>query len=169
MVNSRKRVIEFSESGKQVIKQLSEDLGKIWKGSVRREELVRHALFAQYLLERDKDYIVRDGKVQIIDQNTGRIMPDRSWSFGLQQMVETKENCKITGNNQTLSRITYQEFFRKYLRLSGMSGTLTEVKDELHAVYEQEIIKIPSHKPNIRKQYSTSVFKTNNEKVGFYC
>ena len=164
IVFTAKRAIELTQAGKNFIEELSRDYGNLWRGVVRREELVRQALFSQYLLARDKDYLVCDGRIKIIDQNTGRLMPDRSWGQGLQQMVETKEGCELSGQNETLSRITYQEFFRKYLKLSGMTGTATEVKQELHSVYKLKILKIPCNKPNARIQLPTHVYGSIEEK-----
>jgi preprotein translocase subunit SecA len=99
----------------------------VWVGPRRREELLRRALSALYLFHRDKQYLVRGGKVQIVDEYTGRVMADRSWERGLHQMIEAKEGCAITGQQETLARISYQRFFRRYLRVAGMTGTAREV------------------------------------------
>ena len=164
IVHRQAREIELTKAGKQILEKYCAAYTSIWKSTLRREELIYQALFAQYLLQRDKDYLVQDGKVQIIDQNTGRVMPDRSWSHGLHQMVETKEQCELSGQNETLERITYQDFFRRYLKLSGMSGTINEVKYELHASYGLEIIAIPPNKASVQQIYPTLVYKTTNEK-----
>jgi preprotein translocase subunit SecA len=85
--------------------------------------------------------------VQIVDEFTGRVMPDRSWEQGLHQMIEAKEGCELTGKRRTLSRMTYQRFFRRYLRLGGMTGTGTEISTELRRVYGLEVMRIPTHLP----------------------
>jgi len=99
------------------------------------EELVLQALRAQHLFIRDRDYVVRDNKIDIVDNNTGRITADRSWELSLQHMIETKENCKLSQPKETLARISYQRFFGRYLQLSGMSGTAREVTKELAEIY----------------------------------
>src|SRR5207244_4305288 len=97
----------------------------------QREEAVHQALSALHLYARDQHYVVADGKVQIVDESTGRAMPDRAWERGLHQMVEAKEGLALTGARETLARLTYQRLFRRYLRLSGMSGTGVEVAGEI--------------------------------------
>ena len=156
--------IELTSSGKKAITNLSDEFSGIWKGALLREELIRQALYARLLLKRGRDYLVSEGKIKIVDQNTGRVMPDRSWGQGLHQIVEVKENCKLTSTNVTISRITYQEFFRKYIMLSGMTGTAIEVKNELQSVYDLEVQIVPANKTNLREQLPTKVFKTIEEK-----
>ena len=91
------------------------EFGGLWRGTQRREELVRQALTAQHMYIRDKHYILKEGKIQIVDEYTGRVMPDRSWEQGLHQMIERKEDCELTDRRETLARISYQRFFRRYL------------------------------------------------------
>jgi preprotein translocase subunit SecA len=103
-----------------------------------------------YLL--DRHYLVKDDKIQIIDEYTGRVMADRSWERGLHQMIETKEGCAISGRQETLARISYQKFFRRYLRLAGMTGTAHEVTRELSLVYRLNVVRIPTNRP-LRRQH----------------
>src|SRR5262249_54259375 len=124
----RKAVL--TEAGQQRLERLCADLGGVWAGLLRREELATQALSALHLFTRDEHYLVRDGKIQIIDEYTGRIMADRSWERGLHQLVEAKEGCKITAQKEPLARISYQRFFRRYLLLAGMTGTAEEVRGE---------------------------------------
>lgn len=159
-----KRILELTDQGKLRLKQLSESFGGIWSGKHRREELIRQALTAKYLFSRDKDYLVKNNKVQIIDEYTGRLMPDRSWERGLHQLIEVKEGCDITMQNETLARISYQRFFRRYHHLAGMTGTAREVANELWSVYRLNVVSIPTNKPIIRKAYPFRVFKTAEEK-----
>ncbi len=128
--------------------------------TLRFQELVNLALRARHLLRRDQDYLVADDRVRLIDANTGRIMPDRSWEHGLQQLVELKENCSLSGQREHLGRLTYQSFFRRYLRLGGMSGTLAEVRSELWSVYQLQVEKVPLRRPSRRRQLPTRVFTT---------
>ena len=109
------------------------------------------ALTARLLFERDVHYLVRDGRVCIIDEYTGRVMPDRFWNDGLHQMIETKEGCAPTGQRGSVARITYQRFFTRYRHLCGMSGTLAEVTRELRSVYGVGVARIPTHHPCRRR------------------
>jgi preprotein translocase subunit SecA len=116
------------------------------------------------LFLRDKHYLVRDDAVQIIDEYTGRVMPDRSWERGLHQMVQAKEGVEVSGRNETLAKISYQRFFRRYLRLGGMSGTAREVAAELSAVYGLNVVPIPTNKPSQRIMLPDRVYATTDEK-----
>ena len=107
-----------------------------------------------------RHYLVKDGKVQIIDEFTGRIMSDRSWEHGLHQLVETKEGCALTGLHEPLARISYQRFFRRYLRLAGMTGTAREVRGELWSVYRLPVVTIPTNRPLHRDSLGTQVYAT---------
>ncbi|MGC9328006.1 MAG: DEAD/DEAH box helicase, partial [Candidatus Hinthialibacter sp.] len=159
-----KRTLELTEEGKRRLAELTESMGGFWKGRQWREELISQALTALHLFFRDKDYLVRDDKVQIIDEFTGRVMGDRSWERGLHQLIEVKEGCEITSQNETLTRISYQRFFRRYLILSGMTGTAREVARELWSVYHLRVIKIPTHKPLIRRRLPTRLFFREEKK-----
>jgi preprotein translocase subunit SecA len=119
---------------------------------------VRQALSALHMFQRDKHYLVREGKVVIIDENTGRLMPDRSWEQGLHQLIELKEGCEVTGRRETLARISYQRFFRRYVHLSGMTGTASEVASELWAVYRLRVATIPTNKPGRRRHQPSRVY-----------
>ena len=112
---------------------------------------MRQALTALHLFQRDKHYLVRDGKVQIIDEFTGRLMADRSWEHGLHQLIEVKEGCPITARQDPLARISYQRFFRRYLRLAGMTGTAREVAGELWSVYRLPVVPMPTNRPLRRR------------------
>jgi preprotein translocase subunit SecA len=149
-VNRNRRQVELTDFGKASVARMSRALGGVWTGKRRREELVRQGLSALHLFELDKHYLVRDGKVQIVDEYTGRIMADRSWERGLHQMVEAKEGCKISGRQETLSRISYQRFFQRYLKLAGMTGTAREVASELWSVYRLNVVTIPTNRPTRR-------------------
>jgi preprotein translocase subunit SecA len=125
---------------------------------------VRQALTALHVFERDKHYLVREGKVVIIDENTGRLMPDRSWEQGLHQLIELKEGCEMTGRRDTLARISYQRFFRRYVHLAGMTGTAREVARELWAVYRLRVATIPTHKPGRRRRAADRVYGSSERK-----
>ena len=153
--------IVLTEPGRERIAALakSETHGQdsAWRGRVTREGLVRQALSALHLFHRDEHYILRDGKVVIVDANTGRVMPDRSWSDGLHQMVEHKEGCALSGARATLARMTYQRFFRRYPRLAGMTGTTRGVAAEFWTVYRLPVARIPTHRPVQRRHLPDEV------------
>ncbi|MBP1738890.1 MAG: secA [Deltaproteobacteria bacterium] len=132
----------------------------------QREELVRQALVALYLFHLDKHYLVKDKKVQIIDEYTGRLMADRSWERGLHQLIELKEGCEITSRKETKARISYQRFFRRYLQLAGMTGTAREVAGELWSIYRMRVVTVPTHRPMRRKYLPDRVYRTSDEKWG---
>ena len=164
VVDTAKRTIELTDGGKEQVRELMLPLGGIWVGKYRREDMVRQALMAQHLFVKDQHYIVRDDKVQIVDEYTGRVMADRSWEQGLHQMIECKEGCEITNQNETLARISYQRFFRRYQRLAGMTGTAREVAGELWSVYRLRVVPIPTNKPSARRQEPFRLYRSAQEK-----
>ncbi|WP_432470957.1 preprotein translocase subunit SecA [Amphritea sp. HPY] len=163
-VDSDRRQIDLTEQGTEALRLLSADLGPLWKGAIRREEIIHKALLARFMYELDKDYLVREGKVELIDPLSGRVMEGRSWEKGLHQMVELKEQCELTQQRITLARISYQNFFRRYLQLSGMTGTAWEVKDELWRVYGLAVTPVKPNKAERRISQPTQVFKTADER-----
>jgi preprotein translocase subunit SecA len=158
------RNVELTPAGSETLRRLSEGLSGIWAARRAREELVHHALAAIHHYKIDQHYVVVDGKVQIIDEFTGRIAEGRSWQHGLHQLIETKEGCNITDRHQTQTSITYQRFFRRYLHLCGMSGTISEVAGELRAVYDVPVVRIPTHRPSRRISHGVRLFRTAAQK-----
>ena len=154
----RDQGVEISRPGLSRLEELCRGLGGLWQGPRRREQLVRQALTALHLFRRDRHYLVRDGKVVIIDENTGRLMPDRSWEQGLHQLIELKEGCEVTGRRETLARISYQRFFRRYLELCGMTGTAREVAAELWAIYRVRVARIPTNRPMRRTRQTDRIY-----------
>ena len=130
-------------------------------------ELVHHinqALKSNLIFKKDKDYIVRDGKVQIIDEFTGRVLDGRRFSDGLHQAIEAKENVKIEQENQTLASVTYQNYFRLYEKLAGMTGTAMTESEEFYDIYKLNVVSIPTNKKMIREDFNDQVFRTEKEK-----
>ena len=125
---------------------------------------VNQALKAHTLFKRDKDYIVKENKVIIVDEFTGRLMPGRRWSDGLHQAVEAKEHVKIERENQTLATITLQNYFRMYKKLSGMTGTALTEADEFWHIYKLDIISVPTHNPMVRIDNADAIYKTEKGK-----
>jgi preprotein translocase subunit SecA len=150
--------IEVTDAGLETLERVGKKLGGLWKGPRRREQLVRQALTALHVFQRDKHYLVREGKVQIIDEYTGRLMPDRSWERGLHQLIEMKEDVEVTAQRETLARISYQRFFRRYLHLCGMTGTAAEIVGELRAVYLLRVARIPTNRPTRRVRRPSRYF-----------
>ena len=144
---TNERTVELNSAGKDRIADA------VWQNLeyplniAQRQELVRQALVALYLFDLDKHYLIKDGKVQIIDEYTGRVMADRSWERGLHQLIEVKEDCDITPRKETRARISYQRFFRRYLGLAGMTGTAQEVAGELWSIYRLRVVTIPTNRP----------------------
>lgn len=163
-INKAQRQIRFTEAGRKKIETEAKKLGPLWSGLVRRESTVHKALMAQHFFHRDEQYLIRDGKIQIIDEFTGRVMEDRSWEQGLHQLIELKENCELTERRETLAKISYQRFFRRYLHLAGMTGTAREVSGELWTVYNLLTLKISTHRPLQRKKMKDRVFATEEAK-----
>jgi len=156
--------IVIKDEGLERLADLAKEMKGVWAGPRRREQLVRQALAALHQFERDKHYLVRDDKVVIIDEYTGRLMPDRSWEQGLHQLIEIKEGCEVTGRRDTLARISYQRFFRRYLHLCGMTGTASEVASELWNVYGLRVARIPTNKPVQRVYYPFRYFGRAEDK-----
>ena len=166
-VDNKEKSIQLTEEGEALLRSIVEPLGGIWKGKQRSFEMISQALAARFLYIRDKHYLVKDDKVQIIDEYTGRTMADRSWEYGLHQMIEAKEGCAITAQKETLAKISYQQFFRRYLKVAGMTGTAKEVSRELRFVYGLNVIHIPTNKPVNRTELKTHAFATANQKWKF--
>ena len=149
-----RRRVRLTDAGEALIdsRAEAEDLPDT-VASVARvlRENVQRALSALWLHARDEHYVVIDDKVQIVDASTGRVMPDRAWEQGLHQMIECKEGVAVTGQRETLARITYQRLYRRYLHLSGMTGTATEVAAEIGRTYGLPVVRVPLHRPSQRR------------------
>lgn len=158
------RAVVIRDAARFRIEQFPWREARAWTTRRQREELVRQALTALNLFDRDKHYLVRDGKVQIIDEYTGRVMPDRSWERGLHQLIEIKEACEMSARKETRARISYQRFFRRYIRLAGMTGTAKEVAGELWSTYNLPVVKIPTNRPCVRRHLPQLVCSTSRDK-----
>lgn len=133
-------------------------------GEIETLHHVEQALRAHTLYKRDKDYVVKDGEVMIVDEFTGRLMPGRRWSDGLHQAVEAKEGVKIENENQTLATISFQNYFRMYSKLSGMTGTADTEAEEFAKIYNLDVRVIPTNRDMVRKDLQDLVYKTEREK-----
>ena len=133
-------------------------------GSINQLHHVNQALKAHTLFKRDVDYIVKDGEVIIVDEFTGRLMPGRRYSEGLHQALEAKENVKIENENQTLATITFQNYFRMYNKLAGMTGTADTEAPEFKKIYDLDVMVIPTNMPMVRTDFPDAIYKTKKEK-----
>ena len=163
-IDSRYREITLTNAGKQRLVILSESLGGVWAGALRREELVHQALTARHFYRRDAQYVIDEGKVIIVDEFTGRLMPDRTWRDGLHQAIEAREGLIVNPPKETYARISFQRFFRMYRKLCGMTGTALEGTSEFWQIYNLPVVRIPTHRPCVRKQFPDRVFATETAK-----
>ncbi|HHH43678.1 MAG TPA: preprotein translocase subunit SecA [Gammaproteobacteria bacterium] len=170
-IDEKQKQINLTEEGHQRVESLLEKEGLIQPGQSLYDAanltLIHHlnaALRALALYQRDVDYIVQDGQVVIVDEFTGRTMPGRRWSEGLHQAVEAKEGVEIQNENQTLASITFQNYFRLYNKLSGMTGTADTEAAEFQQIYGLEVVVMPTNKPMIRDDMGDLVFLTEKEK-----
>jgi preprotein translocase subunit SecA len=152
------RSAELTRAGREALAANAQTADRLWALPRYREEAVSLALAALHVFHRDRDYLVRDGRVELIDATTGRTAPGRAWSRGLHQMIELKEGCRPGRVLETAAELTYQRFFSRYLRVCGMSGTLSEGRRELAQVYGLRVARVPLRMPSLRRVLPTRVF-----------
>ena len=163
-VDQHRREIHFTASGSRRLDDLADPIGGLWASFRRREELVVQALTAREFFLRDKHYVVDHSGIVIIDEFTGRPMPDRTWRHGLHQAIEAKEGVPIHLPKETYARISFQRFFRLYRKISGMTGTAAETRHELWQIYQLPVAAIPPHRPCRRKILPDRIFANAAEK-----
>lgn len=160
-VDLLRRKAELTAAGRARIEELTGEFDEpIWRARRRAEELVRMAIVARHCYLKGRQYEVVDGRVVIVDEYTGRFLPDRSWEHGLHQSVEAKENVDVTADRETLARISFQRFYRLYPFMCGMTGTAADATGEMESVYERRVVVIPPNRPVIRAALATRVFRT---------
>ncbi|MGB8182108.1 MAG: preprotein translocase subunit SecA, partial [Stellaceae bacterium] len=168
--DEKQRAVTLTESGVEKIEAMMRETGLMKSGTlydINNLSLVHHAnqaLRAHKLFARDTDYIVRDGKIVIIDEFTGRMMEGRRYSEGLHQALEAKEGVEVQNENQTLATITFQNYFRLFPKLAGMTGTAMTEATELSEIYKLDVIDVPTNKPCIRLDADDEVYRTAREK-----
>jgi preprotein translocase subunit SecA len=163
-VDEKHRSVALTEDGVLKVEKLL-DTGNLYDAvNIEMNHHVQQSLRAHILYQRDRDYVVQEGQVIIVDEFTGRLMPGRRWSDGLHQAVEAKEGVKIERETQTLASITFQNFFRMYKKLSGMTGTADTEAAEFSKIYNLEVTQIPTNRPLIRVENSDMVYRTEEEK-----
>ena len=169
-LDEKQRAVNLTEEGQEKVEQLLEARGALAPGGlydIRNISLVHHAqqaLRAHVLFQKDRDYIVKDGRVVIIDEFTGRMMEGRRYSEGLHQAIEAKEAVEIQRENQTLASVTFQNYFRLYPKLAGMTGTAQTEAEEFGEIYGLEVVEIPTHMPVAREDFDDEVYRTVGEK-----
>jgi len=171
MVDEKGKQVHLTEEGHEHVEQLMLEAGLLRDGeslydtaNIRLMHHLNAALRAQALYKRDVEYIVRGGEVIIVDEFTGRTMPGRRWSEGLHQAVEAKEGVRVREENMTVASITFQNYFRLYKKLSGMTGTADTEAPEFLQIYGLEVVVIPTHRPMIRKDHQDFVYLTQKDK-----
>jgi preprotein translocase subunit SecA len=163
-IDEKARSAVLSEEGVERVEKLIGIENLYEPGNIEINHHVQQALRAHTLFKRDVDYVVKDNQVIIVDEFTGRLMPGRRYSDGLHQALEAKENVKIESENQTLASITFQNYFRMYNKLAGMTGTADTEAAEFNKTYNLEVVVIPTHMPMIREDYPDIIYRTRKEK-----
>src|SRR6476646_6208334 len=169
-LDEKQRTVNLTEAGNEYMEELLRDAGILKDGSLYEAAnvtLVHHinqGLRAHRLFQRDKDYIVRNGEVVIIDEFTGRMMPGRRYAEGLHQALEAKEHVQVQPENVTLASITFQNLFRLYKKLAGMTGTAATEADEFAEIYGLDVLDVPTNVPVSRKDENDEVYRTEREK-----
>jgi len=155
-----RRKAELKRRGEHRAEQMWDELDEpIWRATRRAEELVKQALIAKHCYIRGQQYAIVEGRIVIVDEYTGRFLPDRSWEHGLHQAVEAKEGLDVTADRETLARLSFQRFFRMYPFMCGMTGTAADATREMERVYGRAVLAIPTNKPVVREQMGMRVFK----------
>ncbi len=163
-VDERNRTVALTEEGVAKVERLLGVPNLYDPEYIELNHHVQQGLRAHVLYQRDRDYIVKDGEVIIVDEFTGRLMPGRRWSDGLHQAIEAKEGVKIERENQTLATVTFQNYFRLYKKLAGMTGTADTEAAEFNKIYNLDVVVIPTNKPMIRRDLNDIVYRTEAEK-----
>src|SRR5512133_2421276 len=168
-VDEKSRTIVMTDAGVEKMEKKLSVTNLYDPNSIETLHHVEQALRAHHLYRNEVDYVVKDGEVVIVDEFTGRIMPGRRWSDGLHQAVEAKEGVKIENENQTLATISFQNYFRMYSKLAGMTGTADTEAEEFAKIYNLDVVVIPTNQKNIRKDSEDVVYKTEREKFNALC
>ncbi len=163
-VDEKLKAVTITEDGIEKVERLLGVANIYEEKGFRYVRYLEQALRAQALFQRDRDYVVRDGQVVIVDEFTGRLMPGRRWSEGLHQAIEAKEGVQIQRESRTLATITFQNLFRMYAKLGGMTGTAATNAEEFHKVYKMEVVTIPTARPLVRRDLPDLIFRTEHGK-----
>ncbi|MDD2354381.1 MAG: preprotein translocase subunit SecA [Patescibacteria group bacterium] len=163
-VDEKMKAATLTEAGIARVEKIL-GMGNIYvEGGVKEVHHLEQALKARVLFKKDKDYVVKDGEIIIVDEFTGRLMPGRRYSEGLHQAIEAKEGVEVKKESQTMATITFQNLFRMYKKLSGMTGTAATEAEEFHKIYNLDTIVIPTNKPNVRRDLNDLIYRTEDDK-----
>ena len=163
-IDEKEKTISLTESGIKRAEHFYKVSNLVDEENIQLYHHIKQALHAFYIMEIDKDYVVKDGAVEIVDEFTGRVMEGRRFSEGLHQAIEAKEGVEIKNESKTLATVTYQNYFRMYKKLSGMTGTAKTEEQEFMSTYNLPVIQIPTNKPVIRKDLDDKLYKTEKAK-----
>ena len=169
IVNEKDKIVHLTADGIKKVEQFFKIENLADPENLEIQHNMELALRANNLMFRDQDYVVKDDQIFIVDEFTGRIMPGRRYSDGLHQAIEAKEHVKVKRESKTLANITFQNFFNKYDKKSGMTGTAQTEEKEFRAIYGMDVVEIPTNKPVIRKDLQDAVYKTKKEKFHAVC
>tara|TARA_B100000745_G_scaffold290355_1_gene229213 strand:- start:10115 stop:12604 length:2490 start_codon:yes stop_codon:yes gene_type:complete len=160
VIDEKQKAVQIKDSGIDKAEKILNVENLYAAGGVKYAHHLENAVRAKALFTKDKEYVVRDGEIVIVDEFTGRLQPGRRWSEGLHQAVEAKEGTKINRESRTMASITFQNYFRMYKKLAGMTGTAYSSKEELYTVYELEVVPIPTHRDVARIDHNDFIFQT---------
>jgi preprotein translocase subunit SecA len=160
----KEQTVELTASGRQRARQLAEGLGAPPPADRPLHLLVEQAVRAHRLFQREREYLVVDGEVAIVDEFTGRMLPDRNWQLGLHQAIQAKEGLAVTDETHTLATVTYQRYFKLYDKLAGMTGTAWDARREFRRVYKLRVSRVPTNRPLRRRALRDCVFRSRHEK-----
>ena len=163
IVNEKEKAINLTEDGVKKVENFFHIENLADPENLEIQHNIILALRAHNLMFRDKDYVVKDNEVLIVDEFTGRIMPGRRYSDGLHQAIEAKEHVKVNRESKTLATVTFQNFFNKYAKKCGMTGTALTEEKEFRDIYGMDVVEIPTNMPVIRKDLDDAVYKTKKE------
>ena len=164
-IKLKEQTVELTQTGRTRVRQLANRLGAPPPSDRPIHVLVEQAVRAHRLFQLDREYLVSDGEVVIVDEFTGRVLPDRNWQLGLHQAIQAKEGLPVTGETHTLATVTYQRYFKLYEKLSGMTGTAWDARPEFRKVYTLRVSRIPTNKPLRRKALGDRVFRSRQAKL----
>ena len=162
-VDEKRRSSNLTDLGVRKVERMI-GVKNLYEEDFEMVHLMEQALTARALYEKDRDYIVKDGKIVIVDQFTGRLLPSNRYSHGLHQAIEAKENVQIQEESRSVAEVSYQNYFRMYKKLAGMTGTAVTEAEEFYKIYKLDVVVIPTHKPTKRIDYNDLVYKTESAK-----
>ena len=163
-VDEKNKTVELTEEGIVKVEKLLGITNMYDPANMEMNSHVQSALKAHALFQRDHDYVVKNGEVIIVDEFTGRLMPGRRWGDGLHQAMEAKEGVTVQRENQTLATVTFQNYFRMYGKIAGMTGTAETEANEFYSIYKLDVMKIPPNKPSLREDFNDAVYSTEDGK-----